>query len=175
MSNGSQAELGSVVSLWRYPVKSMMGEELNGCEVTERGLVGDRAYGLIDNEDGKAATAKNPRKWPHLFAFSASFAVLLRSLDHDVPVLAALGANAMAFGLGLLAVPVPAGLRVRAGVLVAIRHPVAGAATVVTAAVVQRLAAIAVEIVMLGANRLAPRAPSGPGTDTVAPDLQGTP
>ena len=74
MSNGSETDLGSVVSLWRYPVKSMMGEELNACEVTERGLVGDRAYGLIDNEDGKAATAKNPRKWPHLFAFRSSFA-----------------------------------------------------------------------------------------------------
>ena len=87
----------------------------------------------------------------------ASFAVLLRSLDHDVPFLAAaLGANAMAFGLGLLAVPVPSGLLVREGLLVAILHPVAGAATVVTAAVVQRLAAIAVEIVMLGANRLSP-------------------
>src|SRR5688572_17593429 len=74
MSNESHTGLGSVISLCRYPVKSMMGEELNACEVTERGLVGDRAYGLIDNEDGKAATAKNPRKWPHLFAFSASFA-----------------------------------------------------------------------------------------------------
>src|SRR5687768_9614162 len=73
MSNKPQTDLGSVISLCRYPEKSMMGEELNACEVTERGLVGDRAYGLIDNEDGRAATAKNPRKWPHLFAFSASF------------------------------------------------------------------------------------------------------
>jgi uncharacterized protein YcbX len=29
MANTTQIELGSVVSLWRYPVKSMMGEELN--------------------------------------------------------------------------------------------------------------------------------------------------
>ena len=28
MSSAAQIELGSVVSLWRYPVKSMMGEEL---------------------------------------------------------------------------------------------------------------------------------------------------
>jgi len=68
-----QTELGSVVSLWRYPVKSMMGEELNFSEITERGLLGDRAYALIDNSDGKAATAKNPRKWPHLFDFRATF------------------------------------------------------------------------------------------------------
>src|SRR5467141_5124399 len=73
MSNAAQNELGSVVSLWRYPVKSMMGEELNATEVTERGLFGDRAYALVDSSDGKAATAKNPRKWPRLFDFHATF------------------------------------------------------------------------------------------------------
>jgi len=72
MSNSAQNELGSVVSLWRYPVKSMMGEELNATEVTERGLLGDRAYALVDSSDGKAATAKNPRKWPRLFDFRAT-------------------------------------------------------------------------------------------------------
>ena len=64
---------GSVASLWRYPVKSMLGEELSASEVTERGLLGDRAYALVDSADGKAATAKNPRKWPTLFGFSATF------------------------------------------------------------------------------------------------------
>jgi uncharacterized protein YcbX len=63
----TQRVLGSVVSLWRYPVKSMMGEELNAAEVTKRGILGDRAYALIDNSDGKVASAKNPRKWPTLF------------------------------------------------------------------------------------------------------------
>ena len=62
---------GSVASLWRYPVKSMLGEELSAVEVTERGLLGDRAYALVDSADGKAATAKNPRKWPTLFGFRA--------------------------------------------------------------------------------------------------------
>ena len=65
--------LGSVLSLWHYPVKSMMGQELNAIELTERGLLGDRAYALIDSTDGKVATAKNPRKWPRLFDFSATF------------------------------------------------------------------------------------------------------
>ena len=73
MSNVAQIELGALVSLWRYPVKSMMGEELNAAEVTERGLLGDRAYALVDSADGKAATAKNPRKWPRLFDFRATF------------------------------------------------------------------------------------------------------
>jgi uncharacterized protein YcbX len=86
MSNAEQIELGSVVSLWRYPVKSMMGEELNATEVTEHGLLGDRAYALIDRADGKAATAKNPRKWPHLFDFRATFIAPVRAAAPVPPV-----------------------------------------------------------------------------------------
>jgi uncharacterized protein len=73
MSTTAQARIGSVVSLWRYPVKSMMGEELNASDITEQGLLGDRAYALVDSSDGKVATAKNPRKWPNLFDFRATF------------------------------------------------------------------------------------------------------
>ena len=64
-------ELGSVVSLWRYPVKSMMGEELDSSEVTQRGLLGDRVFALVDSADGKVVSAKNPRKWPNVFDFHA--------------------------------------------------------------------------------------------------------
>jgi hypothetical protein len=67
------ASVGRVVGLWRYSVKSMIGEELNAVEVTERGLLGDRAYAVVDTSDGKVASAKNPRKWPQLFDFRAAF------------------------------------------------------------------------------------------------------
>src|SRR5437773_12200775 len=73
MINTMPMNIGSVVSLWRYPVKAMMGEELNATEITQRGLLGDRAYALVDSSDAKVATAKNPRKWPHLFDFHATF------------------------------------------------------------------------------------------------------
>jgi len=63
----------AVVSLWRYPVKSMQGEEINSTVVTERGLLGDRAFALMDAEDGKTVTAKNPKKWPTMFKFRAAF------------------------------------------------------------------------------------------------------
>jgi uncharacterized protein YcbX len=63
----TSATTGSVRSLWRYPVKSMLGEEIASCEVTHRGLAGDRAYALVDASDGKIASAKNPRKWARLF------------------------------------------------------------------------------------------------------------
>jgi uncharacterized protein len=64
-----------VASIWRYPVKSMMGEELNACDITVKGLLGDRAYGVIDNETGKLANAKNPHKWPNMFQYRANFIV----------------------------------------------------------------------------------------------------
>jgi uncharacterized protein len=51
----------------------MLGEELNSSYITERGLVGDRSYALIDQETGKVASAKNPRKWGKLFDFRAAF------------------------------------------------------------------------------------------------------
>ena len=65
--------VGRVVSMCRYPVKSMLGEELNSSHVTGRGLIGDRAYALVDKETGKVASAKNPRKWGSLFDFRAAF------------------------------------------------------------------------------------------------------
>jgi uncharacterized protein YcbX len=74
-SRSSSAEVhgGSVVSLWRYPVKSMMGEELNAAEVTGRGVVGDRQFAVVDAETGKVAGAKNPRKWGNFFDFRAAY------------------------------------------------------------------------------------------------------
>jgi uncharacterized protein len=38
-------QVGSVAALWRYPVKSMMGEELNACEVTDRPARGPAVRG----------------------------------------------------------------------------------------------------------------------------------
>jgi uncharacterized protein len=67
------SSLGSLASLHRYPVKSMMGEALNAASVTPRGLFGDRSYALHDSETGKVVSAKNPRKWPNLFSYHATY------------------------------------------------------------------------------------------------------
>lgn len=56
-----------VEALYRYPVKSMLGEEIDATTVGERGLLGDRAYALVDQETGKVVSAKNPRRWRVLF------------------------------------------------------------------------------------------------------------
>jgi uncharacterized protein len=73
MTSGANMSGGSVVALWRYPVKSMMGEELNATCVGPRGLLGDRLYAIVDPDTGKVASAKNPKKWPYLFDYRAAY------------------------------------------------------------------------------------------------------
>lgn len=64
---------GTIAGLWRFPVKSMRGERLGEAEVTERGVVGDRAYALIDTETGRVVSAKSVKRFPDLFGCSAAF------------------------------------------------------------------------------------------------------
>ncbi|MEV4169530.1 MOSC domain-containing protein [Nonomuraea sp. NPDC049709] len=61
-----------VETLRRYPVKSMLGEEIAESEVTERGLGGDRARAVLDVATGKIASAKNPRLWRGLLAIEGA-------------------------------------------------------------------------------------------------------
>jgi uncharacterized protein len=60
----------TVTALRRYPVKSMLGEDLETAVVTEAGLEGDRAVAVIDRSTGNVATAKHPALWRGLLAFS---------------------------------------------------------------------------------------------------------
>src|SRR5712692_5830957 len=66
-------DVGSVATLWRFPVKSMGGEQLQDVEVTERGVLGDRAYALIDTDTGKVVSAKSVKLFPNLFDCKAVF------------------------------------------------------------------------------------------------------
>lgn len=76
--------VGSVFKLRRHPVKSMLGEEIAVSPVTERGLVGDRAYALLDTATGRTVSAKNPLKWPRMFECRAWLAQE-PSLEGPVP------------------------------------------------------------------------------------------
>jgi uncharacterized protein YcbX len=69
----SSEPVGTVGALWRFPVKSMLGEQLDAADVSEGGIVGDRAYALRDRETGKVASAKHPKLWPNLLACRAAF------------------------------------------------------------------------------------------------------
>ena len=62
-----------VEALFRYPVKSMLGEALGTTAVGDRGFLGDRAYALVDQETGKVVSAKNPRRWGVLLQCRAAF------------------------------------------------------------------------------------------------------
>src|ERR1700693_3233068 len=63
----------TISSLWRYPVKSMAGEELNSVDVTATGLRGDRAYALVDTAGGKVGSAKNAKRFGDLLKYRAQF------------------------------------------------------------------------------------------------------
>lgn len=62
-----------VAALWRYPVKSMLGERCEELDVNARGAAGDRAYAVVDG-DGKLGSGKNSRRHRRiegLFGFRA--------------------------------------------------------------------------------------------------------
>ncbi len=64
---------GSVAALWRFPVKSMAGESLEEALFDPNGLVGDRAFGLIDAETGAVVTASEVKRFPQLVNCRAAF------------------------------------------------------------------------------------------------------
>lgn len=47
-----------VAQLWCYPVKSMAGHQVDGAEVGELGIAGDRQWGLVDRTSGLVLTAR---------------------------------------------------------------------------------------------------------------------
>ena len=62
-----------VLSLRRYPVKSMGGEELDTAVLDPRGLAGDRGYAVVDGE-GRLASGKNShrfRRRDEVFSYTA--------------------------------------------------------------------------------------------------------
>ena len=57
-----------VVELWRYPVKSLQGEQVDAVKITTTGLSGDRSFAIFDVESGFGLTA---RRVPELLFASA--------------------------------------------------------------------------------------------------------
>jgi hypothetical protein len=57
-----------VTQLWRYPVKSIGGEQLESASIDELGIVGDRGWGVFDVATGTVLTA---RRSPQLLFASA--------------------------------------------------------------------------------------------------------
>jgi uncharacterized protein YcbX len=63
--------LGTVTVLRRYPVKSMLGEDLDAAEVSRSGLARDRRLAVVSRRTGKVASAKYPRLWRDMLTLSA--------------------------------------------------------------------------------------------------------
>lgn len=66
MASDQLVTVGRVGALWRYPVKSMLGEELGPVDVSAAGFDGDRRFGVVDVGTGRVATAKRPHRWRDL-------------------------------------------------------------------------------------------------------------
>lgn len=64
--------VGTIAELWRYPVKSMLGSTVSEFMVTERGVLGDRAWALRDQRTGRIVSAK---RVPRLLQFRATYEV----------------------------------------------------------------------------------------------------
>jgi uncharacterized protein YcbX len=60
------ATVGRVAELWRYPVKSTLGERVDAVEVDASGFSGDRGFGIVDSVTGLIASAKRPQRWGRL-------------------------------------------------------------------------------------------------------------
>jgi uncharacterized protein YcbX len=75
--------LGRVAELWRHPVKSMQGEQLEVVELGEWGVPGDRRWAVIDEASGTAMSAKRYPVLLQAFARVDDAAVLVRIPGKD--------------------------------------------------------------------------------------------
>ena len=73
--------IGTIQSLWRYPVKSMLGEQITSTTISQLGIPGDRGYAIRDEKAGEIRGAKNI---PQLFQFSARY--LATPSDTHIPL-----------------------------------------------------------------------------------------
>jgi len=67
------SNVATVAAVYRYPVKSMLGEDLAAAEIDPRGVAGDRAFAVIDPAENRVGSAKIPKKWARLYEFRAAY------------------------------------------------------------------------------------------------------
>ena len=79
LTSGSSVRGGRIADLWRYPVSSIGGEQVNHLSVSTHGVLGDRQFCLYDALTGlPASPEKEPRWRPSLFLTS-------RRLSDELP------------------------------------------------------------------------------------------
>ena len=68
MGKGESTPSLRIAQLWRYPVKSLLGERLPSLSLVGDGVDGDRLWGILDRADGRILTARRESRL--LFAAS---------------------------------------------------------------------------------------------------------
>ena len=66
----ARRQIGQVQALWRYPVKSMRGEELTVADLNEYGMIGDRIWALRELDRGGVMSA---RIWAAMLQLAAVY------------------------------------------------------------------------------------------------------
>lgn len=62
--------IGTIQEIWRYPVKSMAGEQISSCSLGTLGILGDRGWAVRDENAGEIRGAK---KLPQLMRCQAAY------------------------------------------------------------------------------------------------------
>ena len=73
----------SVATIFRYPVKSMMGETLSEADIGEAGIPGDRGWAVWDEKRGGIRGGKKIPQLMTLAAQSGTAAPLITAADGD--------------------------------------------------------------------------------------------
>lgn len=55
--------VGAIQAIWRYPVSSLAGEQLEQADLDLSGVVGDRMWGLADQVTGEPASPESAKRW----------------------------------------------------------------------------------------------------------------
>ena len=73
----------SIINIYRYPVKSMMGETLSEADIGEAGIPGDRGWAVRDEKRGGIRGGKKIPQLMALTAQSGPTAPLITAPDGD--------------------------------------------------------------------------------------------
>ncbi|GAB5471908.1 MAG: MOSC domain-containing protein [Maribacter sp.] len=65
-------EIGTIESIFRYPIKSLGGEKLLDALIDQNGVEGDRYFAFKDCESGFIVSCKHPTKWGGIIELSAT-------------------------------------------------------------------------------------------------------
>lgn len=70
-----------IAEIWRYPVKSMLGEQVDQANVGPGGIQGDRSWAVVDAESGVSLSAKRYPELLHCQAWMSDGKVTIKLPD----------------------------------------------------------------------------------------------